>query len=77
LLVGDLLAELVVDGHQGLALHLVVEVLQVGGAVGVEDDAVTGQLEGVGDPQSAADQDDGDEPVGGVVSTCAMMCSAR
>jgi hypothetical protein len=59
-------AELVVDGHEGLAFHLGVAVAQVRGAGGVGDDAVPGQRDGAGDPQPAADQYHGDQPVGGV-----------
>ena len=59
--------EFFVDGHQRLAFHLVVVVVQVGGAVGVEGDAVIAGPDRIGDPQAAADQDEGDELVGGVV----------
>jgi hypothetical protein len=57
--------DLAVDRDERLAFHLGVVVAQVGGAVGVGDDAVPGQPGGAGDPQPAADQDDGDQPVGG------------
>ncbi len=67
LLAEELLAELVVDRYQRLALHLAVAVPQVGGAVGVAGYAVEGELGRVGDPQAAAHQDEGDQPVGGVV----------
>src|SRR6185503_17468354 len=67
LLGGDLAFDLLVDGDQGLALHLPVEIAQVGGAVRVSDDAGEGQVAGVADPQPAAHQDQGERtPVGGV-----------
>ncbi len=66
LLLADECLELVVDGHEGLAFHLVVVVAQVGGAVVVGDDAVAGQAHRVGDPQAAADEDDRGQPVGRV-----------
>ena len=66
-LVADGVDEFGVDRHQRVAVHLVVEVAQVGGAVGVGGDAVAAQPQRVGDPQSAAHQDDGDQPVGRVV----------
>ena len=43
LLFDDQGVELLVDRDQRLAFHLVVEIAQVGGAVGVEDDAVARQ----------------------------------
>ena len=55
-----------VDRDQRLAFHLVVEIAQVGGAVGVEDHAVARQAQRVGDPQPGPDQDQGDQPVGRV-----------
>lgn len=67
LLGGDLALDLLVDGDQGFAFHLPVEVAQVGGAIGVPDDAVVGQVAGVADPQPAAHEDQGQDPaVGGV-----------
>ncbi len=57
--------EVLVDGDQGLALHLVVVVPQVGLAGGVVHDAAGGQLAGVSDAQAAADEDHGDQPPGG------------
>jgi len=59
--------ELLVDRDQRFTIHLVVEVTQVGRAVGVGDDAVAGKAQGVGDPQPAAHQDQRDQPVVGVV----------
>jgi hypothetical protein len=67
LLVADLLAEYLIDRDQRLPFHLVVVVAQVGGAVGVGDDAVEGKLDRVADPQAAAHQDQGDQPVGRAV----------
>ena len=61
LLPGDQPLEFFVDGDQGLAFHLVVVVAQVGGGVRVVHDAVAGELDGVGDPQSAADEDERDQ----------------
>src|SRR4029077_15721865 len=58
-----------VDGHQGVAVHLVVEVAQVGGAVGVGGDTVAAQPQGIGDTQSAVHQDESDQPVGRAVET--------
>ena len=66
LLFGDERLEFIVDRHEGLAFHLVVVVAQVGGFVGSGGDAVAGQAHRVGDPQSAADEDDRGEPVGEV-----------
>src|SRR6266568_3395972 len=66
LLRGDHGGDFLVDGHERLAFHLGVAVPQVGGAVGVGDDAVGWQGDGAGDPQPAADEDDGDEPAGGL-----------
>lgn len=63
----DLVDQLGVDGDQGVAAHLVIEVAQVGGAFGVGGDAVGAQPQRVGDPQSAAHEHDGDQPVGAVV----------
>ena len=62
LLGADLGLELVVDGDCGLAAHLVVEVAQVRGALAVVDQTVEGQGAGVGGPQPAPDQDQGDQP---------------
>jgi len=67
LLAADLAAEFLIDRDQRLPFHLVVVIPQVGGAAGVSDDAAEGELGGVADPQSAADQDHGDQPVGRVV----------
>ena len=61
LLLGDQPLEFFVDGDQGLAFHLVVVVAQVGGCVRVVHDAVAGEFDGVGDPQSAADEDERDQ----------------
>jgi len=66
LLITEMLLEFFVDGDQRFAFHLVVEVAQVGCAVGVVDDAVERQPGGVVDPQAAAHQDQCDEPVGRV-----------
>ena len=84
LLPGDLLVEFLVDGDQRLAFHLVVEVAQVGGAVGVADDAVAGEPPASPDPQAAADQDQGDQLAAGLsqrlrlagFSSWAMTCAA-
>lgn len=46
---GDLVLDFLVDRDQGFAFHLPVEVAHVGGAVGVPDDAVEGQVAGVAD----------------------------
>ncbi|MET8053317.1 hypothetical protein ABZU75_37585 [Streptosporangium sp. NPDC005286] len=54
--------EFLIDRHERLALHLVVEVAQVGCRVAVEDDAVARQFHGIGDAQPAAHQNDGDQP---------------
>ena len=64
---GDGLGEIGVDGYQGFAFHLVVEVAQVGRSLAVVDDAVGRQADGVGDAQSAAHQDQRDQLVAGVV----------
>jgi hypothetical protein len=45
----DGVGEFGVDGDQGVAMHFVVEVAQVGGAVGVGGDAVAAQPQRVGD----------------------------
>ena len=66
LVVLDLVFELFIDGHECFTFHLVVEVAQVGCTVTVADDAVVRQPDRVGDPQSAAHQDHGDQPVAGV-----------
>jgi hypothetical protein len=58
---------LLIDRDQRFAVHLVVVVAQVGGAVGIERDAVERELERVGDAQAAADQDECDQAVGRVV----------
>ena len=63
---GDQLAQLLVDRHQRVAFHLVVDVAQIRRALGVGDDAVAAQPQRVGDPQPAAHQDDRDQPVGRV-----------
>jgi len=67
LLAADQFQQLVIEGHEGLAFHLVVAVAQVRGPGVVGDGAVEGQLQGIGDAQSAADQDERDQPVGGVL----------
>jgi hypothetical protein len=59
--------DLLVDRYEGLAFHLVVVVAQIGGAVGVADDAIAGQCERVADAQPAPDQDDRDQTRGRVV----------
>src|SRR6266571_9127334 len=64
---GDEFLQFFVDGDEGLAFHLPVVVAEIGGAVGVADDAAGGDGGGIGDPQPAADQDQGDQPVGRVV----------
>ena len=56
-----------VDGDQRLAFHLPVVVPQVGGAVAVVCQAAGRQPGRVGDPQPAADEDEGDQLVGRVV----------
>ena len=48
-LMADGVDEFGVDRDQGVAVHLVVEVAQVGGAVGVGGDAVAAQPQRVGD----------------------------
>jgi hypothetical protein len=48
-LMADGVGEFGVDGDQGVAVHLVVEVAQIGGAVGVGGDAVAAQPQRVGD----------------------------
>jgi hypothetical protein len=62
LLLCDLLVEFLVDGDERFALHLVVEVAQVGCPVGVTDDALQPDLGGVSDPEPAAQQDQGEQP---------------
>ena len=64
LLVADLLHELLIDGDERLAVHLVVEVSQVGRAVAAADQAVEREADRVGDPQPAADEDEGHQAVG-------------
>jgi hypothetical protein len=59
--------QFLVDRDQRFAVHLVVVVAQVGRSVAVMDDAVAWQADRVGDPQPAAHQDEGDQPVVGVV----------
>jgi hypothetical protein len=66
LLFSDQSVKLLVDRDQRLTLHLVVEIAQVGGAVGVEDHAVPRHAQRVGDPQPGPDQDQRDQPVGRV-----------
>src|SRR5712691_1093093 len=58
LLAADQLQQLVIDGDESLAFHLVVEVAKIGGSAVVGDRAAERQPEGVGDAQAAADQDD-------------------
>jgi hypothetical protein len=60
LLFGDQAVNVLVDGDEGLAFHLVVEVAQIRRCVGVGGEAAGLEPEGVGDPQAAADQDEGD-----------------
>lgn len=67
LLGGDVTLDLLIDGDQGFAFHLPVEVARVGGAVSVPDDAVEGQVAGVADPQPAAHKDQGQRPAVGSV----------
>ncbi len=66
LLLADQGMQILVDGDERLAFHLVVEVPQIRGSVSVAGDAVPFEAEGVGDPQPAVDQDQGHQPVGGV-----------
>src|SRR6266576_7001134 len=54
-------------GTSAFPFHFRVVVPQVGGALAVAGDAVERQGQGGGDPQSALDEDQGDQPVGGVV----------
>jgi hypothetical protein len=63
----ELVAEFLVNGHQGVTFHFVVEVAQIGRGVGVGHHAVAGQAQCVGDPQPTAHQDHRDKPVGRVV----------
>jgi len=58
LLGGDQGAQLLVDGHEDLAVHLVIDVPQMGRALGVGDEAVVGQPGRVADPKAASDQDE-------------------
>ena len=67
LLAADAGGEFLVDGHECFPFHFRVVVPQVGGALAVAGDAVERQGQGGGDPQSALDEDQGDQPVGGVV----------
>jgi hypothetical protein len=61
LLVDDKTFNVFVYGDQRLPFHLVVDIPQVGGAIGVSHDAVVGNLERVGHPQAAAHEDERDE----------------
>ena len=54
-------------GTSASLLHLVVLVAQVGGLVGIVDDAVEGQAQRVSEAEPAADEDEGDQPPGRVV----------
>ncbi|WP_327248854.1 hypothetical protein [Streptomyces sp. NBC_01320] len=67
LLGGDLALDLLVDGDQCLAFHLPVEITQIGGAVGVPDDAVEGQVTSVTDPQPAPHENQGQHAALGIV----------
>lgn len=67
LLVADLLHEMLIDGDERLAVHLVVEVAEVGRSVAVADQAVEREADRVCDPQPAADEDEGHQAVGRVV----------
>ena len=66
LLGGDRLGQVGVDGHERLAAHLVVGVVQVGGALAVADDAVQPQPAAVTHAQPGAHQDPHQQPAGGV-----------
>jgi hypothetical protein len=66
LLNADLSLELLVDRDGGLAAHLVVDIAQVGRALGVLEQAVEPQRAGVGGAETAADQDQSDQPGVGV-----------
>jgi hypothetical protein len=56
-LFADRRSEVLVDGHHGIAAHLVVAVVQVGGALRVSYQAVDAQPGGVTDAQPGADED--------------------
>jgi len=77
LLAEDQLVEFAVDRDQRLPFHFPVEVPQVGGAVGVGDQAGGRDLAGVGDAQAAAHQDHGDEPVVGPVPPVLVVAAVQ
>ena len=52
--------QVLVDRDEGFPFHLVVEVAQIGCAVGVGHDAVAVEAQSVGDPQAAVNEDEGD-----------------
>jgi len=58
--------EFLVDRDRGLAPHLGVEVPQIGRALAVMEQTVEGQGAGTGEPQAAADEDQGHQPAGRV-----------
>ena len=62
-LFADGVFKLLVDRDKRFPVHLVVEVAQIRGSVGVADHAVARQTERVADAQPAAHQDDGDQAV--------------
>jgi len=64
LLVADGGLELLVDGDGRFTFHLGVEVPQVGGALSVVEKAIEVQGEDAGDPQTASDEDECDQPRG-------------
>jgi hypothetical protein len=68
-LLADGLLKLLIDRDKRLPVHLVVEIAQIRGSVGVADHAVARQTQRVADPQPAAHQDDGDQAVIGGCST--------
>jgi hypothetical protein len=67
LLAADVLCELLIDGHECLAVHLVVEVAQIGCPAAVAGQAVERQPGRVAYPQPAADEDESHQAVGRVV----------
>ena len=62
----DLGFEFLVDGDGGLPFHLGVVVAQVGSTLAVVEQTVEGQVGGGGDPQPAADEDQGDQTTLGI-----------
>jgi len=60
LLFPDQAMNVLIDGDKGLAFHLVVEVAQIRCCVGVGGEAAGLEPEGVGDPQAAVNEDEGD-----------------